>query len=137
MIWKNVGREKFCKECYGKSKTGVAKKPKPTATPIPAMSSKMAKKKALYSIARVKFLETNSTCQLRIPGKCSLKATEVHHTAGRVEELLLDTRYWKSGCRGCHDYVELHPEIAKEMGLSIDRLTLEKNENIQQEKEGG
>ena len=127
-IWKNVGGKKFCKDCAGNLETGVAKKPKPTAKPIPTFSSKMQKKMALYTIARKKFLDDHPMCQMHIPGICTQKASEVHHTAGRIEELLLDTRYWKSGCHQCHSFVELHPEIAKEMGLSIDRLTLNKNE---------
>lgn len=127
-IWKNVGREKFCRECYGKSITGVAKKPKPTAKRIPAMSSKMAKKKAVYSVMRVKFLTDHPMCHARIDARCSMKATEVHHKAGRIEELLLDMRFWLPVCHNCHVWCELHPIEAKEMGLSTDRLSLEINE---------
>ena len=125
-IWKNVGGEKFCKECYGRSITGVAKKPKPTAKPIPTFSSKRAKQNAVYSVARNQYLNDHPMCQMHIPGICTNKATEIHHTAGRIEELLLDTRYWKGGCHNCHSWVELHPEEAKELGLSIDRLNLKK-----------
>jgi len=129
VIWKNVGREKFCKDCYGRSITGVAKKSKnkPTTTKrIPTFSSKRAKKNALYSISRKKFLEDHPICQMKIDTRCTIKSTEVHHTAGRIEELLLDMRYWKAGCHNCHSWVETHPDEAKALGLSIDRLTIKK-----------
>lgn len=127
MIWKNIGREKFCRECYyGKSKTGVAKKPKPTAKRIPVMSSKMEKKKAAYTVLRIKFLMDHPMCELHHPGICLQKATEVHHTEGRIEELLLDSTKWKAACRMCHNWAEMHPEEAKELGYSSNRLTDEK-----------
>jgi hypothetical protein len=127
-IWKNVGGEKYCKVCYGRSITGVAKKPKPTATRIPAYSSKRAKMTALYSVARVKFLQDHPMCHAHLDAKCSKKSTEVHHKAGRLFGLLLDQRYWLPTCHECHTWIEMHPEQAKEMGLSTDRLNLEKHE---------
>jgi len=127
-IWKNLGGEKFCKECYGRSITGVAKKPKPTARRIPTFSSKMSKMKALYSVARVKFLSDHPMCHAHLDAKCTKKSTEVHHKAGRLFGLLLDQRYWLPACWYCHNWIEMHPEQAKEMGLSTDRLNLEKHE---------
>lgn len=128
-IWKNVGGEKFCKECYGKSLTGVAKKPKPTVKPIPTFSSKREKKNAIYSVMRIKFLNDHPMCHARVNAKCTQKATEVHHKAGRIAELFLDMLYWLPTCHNCHVWCELHPKEAKEMGLSIDRLSLKTDEN--------
>jgi len=122
-IWKNVGGKKFCKDCAGNLETGVAKKPKPTAKPIPTFSSKMQKKKALYTIARAKFLDDYPMCHAHLDAKCTKKSTEVHHKAGRIEELLLDTTLWLPACHNCHIWIENNPDSAKEMGLSIDRLT--------------
>jgi hypothetical protein len=123
-IWKNVGREKYCKSCYGKLGTGVAKKPKPTTARIPTFSSKREKLNAVYSVMRVKFLNDHPMCHARIDARCTLKATEVHHKAGRIAELFLDLLYWLPTCHNCHVWCELHPEEAKELGLSTDRLTL-------------
>lgn len=131
-IWKNVNGEKYCKSCYGKLGTGVAKKPKPTAARIPVYSSKRAKQNAVYSVMRIKFLQDHPMCEMHLSGICTQKATEVHHTAGRIEELLLDTRFWKSGCHNCHSWVELHPVEAKELGLSVDRLSIQTNEQKDQ-----
>jgi len=127
-IWKNEAGKKFCKECYGRSITGVAKKPKPTAKRIPTFSSKRAKQNAVYSVMRVKFLKDHPMCHAHLDAKCTKIATEVHHKAGRVEDLLLDMRYWLPACHSCHSWIEMHPEEAKEMGLSTDRLNLEKHE---------
>ena len=123
-IWKNVGGKKFCKDCCGKLETGVAQKPKPTAKRIPTFSSKMQKKKAVYSVRRNKFLDDFPMCHAKVNVKCAQYSSEVHHKAGRVEELLLDTTTWLPVCNSCHRWIELHPVEAKELGLSINRLTL-------------
>lgn len=125
-IWKNVDGMKYCKSCYGKLGTGVAKKPKPTVARIPIYSSKRAKQNAIYSVMRIKFLNDHPMCHAHLDARCTQKSTEVHHKAGRVEDLLLDMRYWLPTCNHCHKWIEMHPEQAKEMGLSTDRLNLEK-----------
>lgn len=124
-IWKNVGREKFCKECYGRSITGVAKKPKPTAKPIPAYSSKRAKLEAVYRITRVKYLTDHPMCHAKVDARCTHRATEVHHKAGRIDEFFLDQLYWLPVCHECHCWIETHPEEAKTLGLSVSRLSIE------------
>ncbi len=128
-IWKNVGREKFCRECYGRSRTGVAKVPKPNAKRIPSRSSKKEKLDAVYTIARVRFLVAHPMCHARIDARCTQKATEVHHKAGRIAELYLDELFWLPVCHECHKWIETHPEEAKAMGLSVSRLSIQTNEN--------
>lgn len=126
VIWKNMGKGiRLCKECYGRSGTGVAKKPKPTAYRIPAFSSKREKKNALYSAARIQFLKDYPMCHAHIDAHCTKYATEVHHKAGRIEELLLDQLYWLPTCHWCHKWTEEHPEEAKALGLSVSRLSVE------------
>ena len=34
---------------------------------------------------------------------------------------LLDTSTWLSVCRNCHNWIETHPEDAKELGFSISK----------------
>lgn len=74
-----------------------------------------------YSKVRKDFLLENPYCQARIPG-CMIEATEVHHSKGRIGDLLTDTAHFVAICRSCHHYVEGHPTEAKEMGLSKSRL---------------
>lgn len=128
-IWKNQDGKKLCRDCYGKSLTGVAKKSKPTkARPIPVRSSKRAKLDAVYSSMRVIFLTAHPMCHAHIDAKCTQKSSEVHHKCGRIGEFYLDTRYWLPTCHSCHVWIEKNVEKSKEMGLSVDRLTLETNE---------
>lgn len=73
-----------------------------------------------YDKLRKNFLNQHPTCRARIRGLCSLKATDVHHMKGRGK-YHLDTKTWVSVCRPCHEWIETHPEEAKELGLSKDR----------------
>jgi len=61
-------------------------------------------------------------CQAHIPGICTGHATDVHHKAGRVGDLLLDVTYWLAACRACHDWIERHPKEAKVIGFSLTRI---------------
>lgn len=45
------------------------------------------------------------------------KATDRHHTRGRLGPLLHDQRYWLPLCRRAHDFVRDHPAEAKRLGL--------------------
>lgn len=131
-IWKNVGREKFCRDCWGSSKTGVAKVPKPNTKRIPAYSSKRQKLEAIYKVTRVKYLQDHPMCHAHIDAHCTKTATEVHHKAGRVGEYFLDQLYWLPTCHWCHVWITNHPEEAIALGLSTSRLS---NETIQQKQE--
>jgi ribosomal protein S27AE len=122
-IWANREGRKLCKQC---SYTGVAKLSisKPTTKkPIPPRSQKRSKEEKLYSAKRVLYLQDHPMCEAHISGICTEYATDIHHMSGKIGDLLTDERYFKALCRSCHQYVETHPEIAKEKGLSINRLT--------------
>ena len=58
-------------------------------------------------------------CQAKI-FECTLKATDIHHKQGRGK-YHLDTSTWLSVCRNCHNYIEHHPEEAKELGYTSIR----------------
>ena len=60
-------------------------------------------------------------CQAHLPQVCSQVSTDVHHMKGRIGDLLLDQTHWLSVCRGCHNWIELQPEQAKQMGFSKNR----------------
>lgn len=73
-----------------------------------------------YSLLRKSFLEKYPGCRANLPG-CTMRATEVHHSAGRGQ-YYLDIETWVAICRTCHNYLESHPREAKLLNLSKDRL---------------
>ena len=88
---------------------------------IAPVSDKRKKQNAEYQKVRIEFLNNNQVCQAKLP-ICTHWATEIHHQSGRIGDLLTDTNKFVAICRSCHTYIELHPEQAKEMGLSKNRL---------------
>jgi hypothetical protein len=85
-------------------------------------SVKRAKQEREYSKLRDKFLQANPYCQAMI--QChGLLATEIHHKKGKIQGLLTDTDYFLSVCRTCHQWIENNPLEAKELGLSLSRLS--------------
>jgi len=61
-----------------------------------------------------------------------LRACDVHHMKGKLGEMLNDVRWWLPVSREGHDWIDLHPKLAKERGFSGDRLSMtdELNENV-------
>lgn len=119
VIWKTCEREKFCKNCWSclSGNKGI----KPTVKPLRSRSSKRVMLDTEYSKLREKFLKEYNMCDAHL-NECSTYATDIHHTAGRGK-YYLDITTWKALCRKCHMYIENHPNFAKEMGFSKDRLT--------------
>ena len=110
-IWKSHGKEKYCKACWYN-----IDKPKKIA-PI---SKKMKVQLDDYSKLRLAFFVIHAICKAKLQG-CSGVATDIHHKAGRGENLL-KINTWLPVCRSCHSYIETHPDEAKELGLSESRL---------------
>lgn len=90
---------------------------------IPRLSPKRAKEEREYTKERKKHLAENNRCELKILGVCTHVATTIHHSKGRIGKLLLDKKWWKRGCMECHQWVEEHPDKAKELKLSFNRFT--------------
>jgi len=120
-IWKilteNGGRKRLCRVCWNLLRPG---KPTTRQKNIRPRSQKRTKEEKLYSAKRVIFLLENPMCQAKLAG-CTLKSTEVHHRAGRMEENYLDIMKWLPTCRSCHDWVTTHNPEAIELGLSETR----------------
>lgn len=95
----------------------VKKKPKP----IPKVSANQIERLAKYRKVRDQFMNENKNCQARLEN-CTIKATDIHHSKGKIGDLLTDKRYFKALCRNCHSYLEVHPNEAKEKGFSLSRL---------------
>ena len=119
-IWKNHNGMKFCKTCWSAHKNSQPI-PKASRKKIPLRSPKKQKQDKEYSKLRRKFLTEHDMCLAHLPG-CSQHSTEVHHRAGKIGDLYLDTSLWLPVCRNCHSIIELHPLLAKEKGFSISRL---------------
>lgn len=109
ILWKS--NPKLCKPCA--MKAGGSK-------PINKVSVSKAKQDKAYSTLRAVYLQNNPYCKANLLG-CTMNATDVHHKAGRGENLL-NIKTWLSLCRNCHRWIEEHPAEAKERGFSQDRL---------------
>lgn len=113
-IWKSHGKEKYCKECWYKIEK--PKKPKPVSTKQRSALDEYTQKRTLFMVA-------NPSCQAKLVG-CTGQSTDVHHKAGRGENLLKMTT-WLAVCRSCHTWITENSNEAIELGLSISRLKQE------------
>lgn len=107
--------------CYQKAqKEKYLKKQKPQVKkPIKKVSDRRIKRLSEYRKVRDIFLKENNICQFP---NCKSKNVELHHSAGRVGNLLVDKKHFKALCREHHNWIELHPIKAKELKLSVNRL---------------
>ena len=110
-IWKSHGKEKYCKDCWYK-----LEQPKK----ISPISNKMRVTLDEYGKKRAAFLIVHPNCQAKLV-ECTGQATDVHHKAGRGENHLKIST-WLAVCRSCHNWIELNPTEAKELGFSENRL---------------
>lgn len=92
-------------------------------TPPKKISDKQQRRIKKYSLDKAPFLEQHPECMIKRPG-CKIVSSQVHHTKGKIGELLFAQEYWVATCDGpCHSWAEAHPSEAKAMGISVDRLT--------------
>lgn len=89
------------------------------------VSDKLAEELYLYGVMRLRFLDVFKKCQASLR-YCQYHATQVHHKRGRGL-YLLDLETWLAVCPSCHQRIELNPAWAKLIGLSLDRLTTDKD----------
>ena len=123
VIWKNSEGKRFCKHCWGAHSKKSQPIPIAKQKRLPSRSPKRVKLDTEYSARRKVFLSLKPMCEAHIPSICTQQSTDVHHKAGRTGDLYLDEQYWLSVCRACHMWIETHPQLAKEAGYSINRLT--------------
>ena len=85
-----------------------------------AKSRKMQKTDTKYSKLRIKFLTNYPMCQAAL-NNCTNQSTDVHHKKGRgIYHNNITT--WLSVCRNCHNWIELHPIEAQELGFTLKRI---------------
>jgi len=87
--------------------------------PIKKVSEKMKQSTKLYLQVRKKYLEAFPVCE--VVG-CNKEATTIHHKAGRIGALLVDSEYFLACCMSCHLRIEQNPNWAKIKGYSLNRL---------------
>lgn len=119
IIWKSHGKEKFCRSCW----TQHPKNAKPIVR-ISKKSSKQEKRDELYYILNKEYLRAHPMCEAHLIdlAGCTTYATEIHHKKGRGE-YYLDSTTFLAVCRCCHSWIEKNPIQAKELNLSLERLT--------------
>lgn len=87
-------------------------------TNIKPISDKQAKRLKEYRIVRDEYLNEHPSCE-----RCgNPNNLTIHHMKGKIGDLLCDKRYFKTLCMKCHNFIEIHVEIAKETGFSLNRL---------------
>lgn len=83
--------------------------------PIPRVSSRRRSENRIYSAKRKEFLAARPTCEV-----CDLAPSrDVHHKAGRLGGNLNNEATWLAVCRGCHDWIHVHPSQARAQGLLV------------------
>ena len=87
-------------------------------TSIKKVAPSMAKKLKEYAKLKAEFLKKHPQCKV-YP---EVKACTIHHMAGRIGDLLLDTKYWIGVSLKAHIEIENNPEWAKGKGYSVNRL---------------
>ena len=120
VIWKNHKGKRYCKRCWCAQQQSVVK---PINKKLPRRSPKRSAQDKEYSSLRASFLLSSSLCTARIPGHCTINATDVHHKKGRAGDLLLDTTYWMPVCRACHTWIDANSQAAEDLGFTIKRST--------------
>jgi len=84
-------------------------------TPLKKVSKKRGRQLSAYSKLRKEYMTANPVCEM-----ChKAKATDIHHKAGRVQEMLNEVIHWASVCRDCHNYIHQHPNFARDNGWLI------------------
>lgn len=76
------------------------------------MSKGMKSKLRVYAKLRREFLATHRQCAVFD----FYEATDIHHTRGRVGNLLLATEHWIAVSRIGHQWIHDHPEKARQRG---------------------
>jgi len=101
---------------FGKVKDGassfVMRTPLKRTGRLRFATKKRASELQEYSKRRKIFLAHNPKCR-----ECGFRATEVHHSKGRVQAMLNVEEFWIALCHGCHMKAHLDRRWAVERGL--------------------
>jgi hypothetical protein len=101
---------------------GLKIRTKAIRKPISKVSKRRLAELKVYSVLKKDFLLDNPNCACGRSG-CKRKAVDVHHSKGRIGSLLNEVKFWIPVSRICHRWIEENPTEAKELGLSVSRLS--------------
>lgn len=107
----------YCKLC-----NEVFKEKKAPVTGIKKTSDKMDKTLALYNVVRKKFLQAHTQCAV-FP---NMRSVEIHHIAGKVGSLYLDSNNFLPVSRMGHNWIHENEAEATKLGFTISRLAINK-----------
>ena len=111
-----------CKPHYWQFRSTKWKKSEPKEKkPIPKVSAKQLENLKKYRKVRDEFMKEHPNCQARLQG-CTIKATDLHHRAGRYGNSLTDTEYFMALCRPCHNKIEDGGKWVYELDFKINRI---------------
>ena len=111
-----------CQRHYWKFRSTKWKKSEPKEKkPIPKFSAKQLENLKKYRKVRDEFMKEHPNCQARLQG-CTIKATDLHHRAGRSGNSLTDTEYFMALCRPCHNKIEDGGKWVYELAFKINRI---------------
>lgn len=91
---------------------------KPKAKPIRRRTAGRAKEEAQYRKRVREIFSIKQPCRMPM---CSERATEIHHTHGRMGKLLNYEPLWALLCKDCHRFVHEHPNAARTLGLMCEK----------------
>ena len=87
-------------------------------TKIKPVGDKRRERLVIYREMRESLLKETPLCL-----KCGNVGTDIHHLAGKENDLLIDRDNMIVLCRECHIFVTEHSAEAIELGLSKSRIT--------------
>lgn len=107
------------------NRKGAEKEIKVRAPKVPKAVNKRSEKqkgviaelKKLYPI----FLSKRKTCEIQGP-ECTVKATCIHHTEGRLPSKVLDSTKWVASCEKCNLWCETHHADAAKKGFKKSKF---------------
>lgn len=107
-------------EAQGITEGKTALHPSPADKPGVAQAEKRLAK---YALVRAEYLHEHPYCEA---GLCrGSMATEIHHRAGKIGDLLTDKSKLIAVCRECHQWIHENDAEARERGLLLSRLKTE------------
>src|SRR5690606_4300770 len=91
-----------CPMYYWRHRNAVKQKGEPRIfkprKPVKPMSNTQRQRIAKYSRVRAEYLSEREPCEAKIPGPCTVRATEIHHPKGKLGDLLPDTENMVAIC---------------------------------------
>lgn len=115
----SICTEKSCYN-YGKYCRIHLQAKEPKDAKIKSESEKRKELNKVYLKVRAEYLKIHPLCEFP---KCTHRATDIHHKAGKIGELLIDDNHFMALCRDHHRLIENNPAWAKQNNFSISRLS--------------